>query len=106
MTYRLKTPQRPVVTRESASFEKVENVVKPPQRPTVSASCKLSLQPTREPKPPNSPIAKLPATLIPNVVHGKNDDGNANPITYRNRLPKPPAKNIKMQVIALYCIIP
>ena len=96
MTYRLNAPHRPDVARESASFEKVENVVKPPQSPTVSASCRLSLHPILAPKPPNSPIEKLPMTLIPTVVHGKKDDGSTPPIAYRNRLPKPPAKNIKM----------
>ena len=90
----------------SASFEKVENVVKPPQRPTVSASCRLSLQPILEHNPPRNPIAKLPMTLIATVAHGKKHDGKISPITYRNRLPNPPAKNIKMKFIALYYITP
>ena len=84
MTYRLKAPQRPIVARESASFEKVENVVKPPQRPTVSASCRLSLQPILEPNPPRRPIAKLPMTLIATVAQGKKHDDKMSPIAYRN----------------------
>ena len=45
-------------------------------------------------------------TLIATVAQGKKHDGKMSPITYRNRLPNPPAKNIKMQFIALYYILP
>ena len=100
---RLKAPQRPDVARESASFEKVENVVKPPQSPTVSASCKLLLQLILEPNPPRSPIAKLPMTLIATVAQGKKHDGKINPITYRNRSPNLQPKISKCN--SLSCII-
>ncbi len=96
MTYKLNAPHRPDVARESASLENVENVVKPPQRPTVSANCRLSLQPNFTPKPQKIPIQKLPTTLTPSVVHGKNETGSSIPTAYRNRLPKPPAKKIKI----------
>ena len=94
MTYRLKAPQRPVVAKENTSFEKIENVVNPPQRPTVSASCKLSLQPILEPKPPKIPITKLPATLVVPLPAFKRTNAillihaNATPSLPRSEIPR------------------
>ena len=55
-----------------ASFEKVENVVKPPQKPTTAKSRTAAdaLPDHFARNPPKRPISNEPATLTPNVPHG------------------------------------